>query len=143
MLITKESSTRLAAERRASTDLGKQVSSVLHELNSVRDETKRLLDHRRQMEIHLVALRAELEQLRAERVKLVAGTTPAPAAENVEVPHDVDLVQPSRPIETPEPRSGRITPPSDEDEDAFSAFLRADIDHDKSREWFLSDVGGS
>lgn len=143
MLITKESSTRLAAERRASTDLGKQVSSVLRELNSVRDETKRLLDHRRQMEIYLVALKAELEQLRAERLKLVAGTTAAPPADDVEVAQDVDLVRRSKPIEAPEPRPGRITPPSDEDEDAFSAFLRADIDHDKSREWFLSDVGGS
>ncbi len=168
MLITKESSTRLAAERRSATDdLANHVGSVLRELNSVRNETKRLLDQRRQLEVYLQALRTELEALRAEKVELMAlkvQVEPASAAEP-----EVDLIARARSAAAnvanenrralaakqvggrsatkesrPRHTSAEPTPPgelkarSQSDEDAFHAFLEADVDHDKSREWFMS-----
>ncbi len=170
MLITKESSTRLAAERRSATDdLANHVGSVLRELNSVRNETNRLLDQRRQMEVYLQALRTELESLRAEKVELMAfkaQVQPGALAEP-----EVDLVARARSAAAnvanenrralaakqaaKQPASKRLGPqkrisaegsPKQElkarskgDEDAFRAFLQADVDHDKSREWFLSN----
>ncbi|MBT8240529.1 MAG: hypothetical protein KJN63_04820 [Acidimicrobiia bacterium] len=171
MLITKESSTRLAAEReRVTDDLADHVGSVLRELNSVRNETKQLLDQRRQLEVYLQALRTELETLRAEKVELMAFRAQVQPEAAVEA--EVDLVARARAAaanvanenrralaaqkaavtrraadrakarqraETAEPESlGQFRARSEDDEDAFRAFLQADVDHDKSREWFLS-----
>jgi hypothetical protein len=168
MLITKESSTRLAAERKSATDdLANHVGSVLRELNSVRNETKRLLDQRRQLEVYLKALRTELEGLRAEKVELMAIKAQIQPGSAVEA--KVDLVARARlaaanianenrralaakkagkrpgtkesgtglaSLEAAQP--GELQARSQSDEDAFHAFLEADVDHDKSREWFLS-----
>ncbi len=159
MLITKESSARLAAERKNTTDdLAGTVGSVLRELNSVRNETKRLLEHRRQLEVYLKALRTELESLRAEKVELL--TFKAENAQGSAAELEVDLVARARAAarnvaeenrraheEKQAERQARTrrTDPmvelkarSEGDEDAFAAFLNADIDHDKSREWFMS-----
>ncbi|MFW2382794.1 MAG: hypothetical protein ACN4GZ_13625, partial [Acidimicrobiales bacterium] len=166
--ITKESSTRLAVERkRATDDLADHVGSVLRELNSVRTETKRLLDQRRQLEVYLQALRTELETLRAEKVELMAFKAQLQPGAAVEP--EVDLVARARsaaanianenrraldaknakrrstdqPDDQPEADTAvepqqALKARSENDEDAFRAFLQADVDHDKSREWFLS-----
>lgn len=171
MLITKESSTRLAAERkRATDDLADHVGSVLRELNSVRNETKQLLDQRRQLEVYLQALRTELEALRAEKVELMAFKAQMQPEATAEP--QVDLVARARSaaanianenrraldaeqaavrkraadrraakrktdVDDPEAEH-ELKARSENDEDAFKAFLQADVDHDKSREWFLS-----
>lgn len=148
MLITKESSSRLAEQQRLTTaDLAHQVASVLRELQAVRTEVRQLLAQRRQLEAYLTGLRSELEQLRAEKVELLAQRVVAPPSP----PAHVDLVaRRSGPVSAaaPAPASGvarpedqSITPRSEDDEDAFRAFLLADNDHDKSRVWFLSNSG--
>lgn len=171
MLITKESSNRLAAERKSATDdLAGHVGSVLRELNSVRTETTRLLDQRRQLEVYLAALKTELEGLRAEKVELMAlkaqvrphagteaevdlvaqarlavhGTLPAadtaPAAAPAPVPTAAqNAPAPTSAGHTSSAQAG-FTPRGKKDEDAFRAFLLADEDHDKSREWFMSQA---
>jgi peptidoglycan hydrolase CwlO-like protein len=162
MLITKESSTRLAAERkRVTDDLADHVGSVLRELNTVRNETKQLIDQRRQLEVYLQALRTELETLRAEKVELMA--LKAQARPEAVVEPEVDLVARARAAaanvanenrralaaeqaaakrraedRAATKRRTKLTARSENDEDAFQAFLEADVDHDKSREWFLS-----
>ncbi len=164
MLITKESSNRLAAERKSATDdLAGHVGSVLRELNSVRTETTRLLDQRRQLEVYLAALKTELEGLRAEKVELMA--LKAQVKPHVAAEADVDLVAqarmvvhgklPTEPAPTPAPAAVPVRTPAvpqpegqsaefntrgKKDEDAFRAFLLADEDHDKSREWFMSQA---
>jgi hypothetical protein len=171
MLITKESSTRLAAERkRVTDDLADHVGSVLRELNTVRNETKLLIDQRRQLEVYLQALRTELEALRAEKVELMAFKAQARPKGAVEP--EVDLVARARAAAAnvanenrralaaeqaaakrraadraatkrrtnagASDLSSQLVSRSENDEDAFQAFLEADVDHDKSREWFLS-----
>lgn len=163
MLITKESSNRLAAERKSATDdLAGHVGSVLRELNSVRTETTRLLDQRRQLEVYLAALKTELEGLRAEKVELMA--LKAQVRPHASTEAEVDLVAQARlavhgklpasdvapvaaaapaPVPTPARTSTTqdgFTPRGKKDEDAFRAFLLADEDHDKSREWFMSQA---
>ncbi len=151
MLITKESSTKLAEERRRSSDdLAGHVGSVLRELNSVRTETKRLLDQRRQLEVYLTALKTELEGLRAEKVELMA--LRAQVLPHASTAAEVDLVARARAAAgASTSKSATPTPPQHReeishwaprdgttDEDAFKAFISAEEDHDKSREWFMS-----
>ena len=151
MLITKESSSRLAAERRSATDdLAGHVGSVLRELNTVRTETTRLLDQRRQLEVYLAALKTELEGLRAEKVELMV--LKAQLKPHVSTQAEVDLVARAQaavdgnavPITTPVAKAAEqpagFSLRGKKDEDAFRAFLLADEDHDKSREWFMSQA---
>lgn len=148
MLITKESSSRLAAQQQLSTaNLANQVSSVLRELQAARSEVRQLLDQRRQLEVYLIGLRGELERLRAEKVELLAQrSVPAPVGARPAGSAHVDLVA-QRSGDQDRRRRGSvaeeeaITPRSDTDEDAFRAFLLADVDHDKSRAWFMSNSG--
>lgn len=149
MLITKESSSRLAAQQQLSTaNLANQVSSVLRELQAARTEVRQLLDQRRQLEVYLIGLRGELERLRAEKVELLAQrSVPQPVvARPAAAATHVDLVakrseRPDRRDRKPVTEAEAITPRSDTDEDAFRAFLLADVDHDKSRAWFMSNSG--
>ncbi len=129
-------------------ELSAHVGSVLRELNTVRIETQRLVEQRRQLEVYLAALKTELETMRAEKVQLMAERIQI-APDTASAANDLDLVGTALPT----PVTARITRsapdpehrspmggPSPVDEDAFKAFLQADEDHDKSREWFMSEA---
>ena len=131
-------------------DLSAHVAAVLRELSTVKVETKRLLEQRRQLEVYLSALKTELETLHAEKLELMAERIQM-APEAVVDANDVDLVGTPLPTRvtapsarpSPAPQSSlpsKSTPKqtSPGHEDAFAAFLGADEEHDKSREWFLS-----
>ncbi len=149
-MITNELANEPALRTEARQDLSAHVGAVLRELSTVKTETKRLLEQRRQLEVYLSALKTELETLRTEKLELMAERIQM-APEAVVDANDLDLV--GTPLPTPvtapsarpapAPQSShpsKSTPKqtSPEHEDAFAAFLGADEDHDKSREWFLS-----
>ncbi|NNF54318.1 MAG: hypothetical protein HKN03_07730 [Acidimicrobiales bacterium] len=149
-MINKELADGPAQRMKVNEDLSAHVGAVLRELSTVKVETGRLLEQRRQLEVYLSALKTELETLRAEKVELMAERIQM-APEAVEEANDLDLVGTplptpvtapgARPTPAPQlPRPSKSTPShaSPDHEDAFAAFLGADEDHDKSREWFLS-----
>ncbi len=149
-MINNELATEPTQRTEVPEDLSAHVGAVLRELSTVKVETKRLLEQRRQLEVYLSALKTELETLRAEKLELMAERIQM-APEAVVDANDVDLVgtplptpatvpgaRPSPASESPQPSKSTPSHSSPGHEDAFAAFLGADEDHDKSREWFLS-----
>lgn len=149
-MINEQLATAPAQQIKVNQDLSAHVGAVLRELSTVKVETGRLLEQRRQLEIYLSALKTELETLRAEKVELIAERIQM-APEAVSEANDLDLVGTplptpvtapgARPTPAPQSRRTSNSTPSHSapgHEDAFAAFLGADEEHDKSREWFLS-----
>lgn len=144
MFITKQDAAEaLRAAQRHHKDLQSQIATIYEQVVAVRDNVSHLISQRNQLKTHVETLHSEIALL--ERARIGASRALA-AASN---PVIRDRRQPPRPpkiapdgsIITGAQSQADIAPHIEAAEDAaFNDFFNTGLEHDKAREWILSDA---
>jgi chromosome segregation ATPase len=141
MLITKQDITESMQALNADYDeLRAQTASVIQQLTTMKENAIALGSHRDQLTAHVTALHGEIELLERARIGASRAVAQARGEERRQAP-PAPRITPAGEVQSRSQAQIQAEPEVEAAEDAaFNSFFNTDLEHDKSRDWILSDV---
>lgn len=144
MLITKQDTREvLDSARRQHAELAGKIAATYKQTEAARRDYAALVGHKEQLEDHISTLHSEIELLERARIgasRAVASAEGSAHPERRKAPKPPIFTADGQ-IQTPAQAKMMATPEAEAAEDAaFNEFFNTNLEHDKAREWILSDT---
>jgi chromosome segregation ATPase len=141
MLITKQdTSEALHAVRATYEGLEAEAVAVHQRVTTMKENAAALSSHRDQLTSHVTALHGEIELLERARIGASRAAAAATGVDRRRAPSAPTITADGE-VQSRSKTNMQAEPEVEAAEDAaFDSFFNTDLEHDKSRDWILSDV---
>ena len=141
MLITKQdTSEALHALRGVYEQLKTEAGTVYQQVTTMKENAAALTSHRDQLTSHVTALHGEIELLERARIGASRAVAAVTGVERRRAPNAPNITADGH-VQSRSKTQMHAEPEVEAAEDAaFNSFFNTDLEHDKSRDWILSDV---
>ncbi len=144
MLITKQDTREtLDSARRQHGELASKIAAIFRQTETAREEFTAMATHKADLEVHISTLKSEIELLERARIgasRAAISANVAPKPEHRKAPK-APAVRPDGQIVSRAELAMMATPEAEAAEEAaFDDFFNTELEHDKARDWILSDA---
>ena len=141
MLITRQDTTEDLHALGATYDKLKAEASTVHQqVTTMKENAVALSSHRDQLTAHVTALHGEIELLERARIGASRAVAAATGVDRRRAPNAPNITADGE-VQSRSKTNMQAEPEVEAAEDAaFDSFFHTDLEHDKSRDWILSDA---
>ena len=140
LIIKQDTNEALRSLQVAYAELKVEATKVLQQFTTLKENAAALTSHRDQLTAHVTALHGEIEQLERARIGASRAVAEVAGGDRRRAPN-APTITPDGHVQPRLQTHMDAEPEVEAAEDAaFNSFFNTDLEHDKAREWILSDV---